>query len=43
MKDKLRRADRLADRTPEHAEALRQEAADIVGVDGPDDLDVEVA
>jgi len=43
VKDKLRRADLLEDRTPDHAESLRREAADIVGVDDPDDLDVEVA
>ena len=39
-KDKIERAERFGLRLPDHADGLRQEAADIVGVD-VDDLDVE--
>lgn len=43
-KDKLRRAEIMENRTPNHAEALREEAASIVGVDADEagDLDREV-
>lgn len=41
-KDRLRRASLMENRTPEHAEALRNEAADLLGVDDADDVDVEV-
>ena len=39
--DKLRRADLLEDRTPEHAESLRAEAAAAVGVESHEDIDME--
>lgn len=42
VKNLLRRAKLLGDRTPEHSEALREEAAEIVGVDGADDIEMEV-
>jgi len=41
-KDKLRRADLMADRTPEHADTLRSEAADLAGVDDWETLESEV-
>ena len=41
VRDNLRRADLLEDRTPDHAEALRSEAAALVGVDDHDDIDME--
>lgn len=39
VEDKLRRAEIMADRTPEYSESLRSEAAEIVGVDDLDALD----
>lgn len=42
VKDKLRRADLLADRTPDHADTLRQEAAEAAGVDDWETLESEV-
>lgn len=41
VSDKLTMADRMENRTPDYAETLRQEAADIVGVDDPADIDME--
>lgn len=41
VRDKLRRADLMAERTPEYAETLRVEAASIVGVDDHEEIDVE--
>lgn len=43
VEDKLRRARIMADRTPEYAESLREEATQIVGVDvdALDDLDLD--
>lgn len=39
--DKLDRAEMMDDRTPEYADTLRQEAADIVGVESADDINTE--
>lgn len=39
FQDLRRRARIMADRTPEYAESLRQEAADLAGLDDPDELD----
>lgn len=41
-KDRLRRADLMENRTPEHAEALRNEAADLLDVEEVDEIDYEV-
>lgn len=41
VEDKLRRADLLEDRTPDHADTLRSEAADLVGVDSADEIELE--
>jgi len=43
VKDKLRRADLMADRTPDHADTLRQEAAEMAGVDEWETLESEVS
>ena len=40
-REKLERAAKMEDRTPEYADTLRQEAANIVGVDDADDIDME--
>jgi len=42
-KDKLRRANLLEDRTPDHADTLRAEAADLAGVDEWETLESEVS
>jgi len=39
--DKLRRADLLDSRTPEHADTLRSEAADLAGVDDHTEIEVD--
>lgn len=41
VEDKLRRAELLESRTPEHADALRSEAADIAGVEDADEIELE--
>lgn len=41
VEDKLRRADLLESRTPDHADTLRSEAADLAGVDEADDIEVD--
>jgi len=41
VRDNLRRADLLESRTPDHAEALRSEAAALVGVEEAEDIDME--
>lgn len=41
VETKLDRASKMENRTPEYAESLRQQAADIVGVDDADDINVE--
>lgn len=41
VRDLNKRAERMKDRTPEYSETLRQEAADIMGVDDFDDIDME--
>jgi len=41
VQDKLRRAEMLEDRTPEHADTLRSEAADIAGVEDAEDIEVD--
>jgi len=41
IEDKLRRADLMESRTPEHADTLRSEAADLAGVDEADDIEVD--
>lgn len=42
VKDKLETADMMESRTPDYADSLRSEAADIVGVDDADEIDMEV-
>lgn len=41
IQDKLERADMFESRTPEHAESLRGEAADIAGVEDADEIEVD--
>lgn len=41
VEDKLRRADMLESRTPEHADTLRSEAADLAGVEDADEIEVD--
>jgi hypothetical protein len=41
VRDNLRRAELLESRTPDHAEALRSEAAALVGVEQAEDIDME--
>lgn len=41
VQDLLRRADLLADRTPDHADTLRSKAADIAGVEDADEIEVD--
>jgi hypothetical protein len=42
VQDLLRRADLLEQRTPDHADTLRSQAADLAGVDDPDEIELEV-
>jgi hypothetical protein len=41
IEDKLRRADMMESRTPEHADTLRSEAAALAGVDDADEIEVD--
>lgn len=41
IEDKLKRADLLENRTPEHAETLRSEAAELAGVEDADEIEVD--
>jgi hypothetical protein len=42
VREKLEKANRMEQRTPEFSETLRQEAAEIAGVDDADEIDFEV-
>jgi hypothetical protein len=41
VEDKLRRADLMESRTPDHADTLRSEAADMAGVEDADEIEVD--
>jgi hypothetical protein len=41
IEDKLRRAGMMESRTPDHADTLRSEAAEIAGVDDAEDIEVD--
>jgi len=41
VRDKLDKADMMADRTPEYADTLRSEAADLAGVEDADEIEVD--
>lgn len=41
VEDKLRRADLMESRTPDHADTLRNEAAEIAGVEDADEIEVD--
>lgn len=42
IEQKLEKAEKMDDRTPEYADTLRSEAAEIAGVDSAEDIELEV-